>query len=66
LFVHASIEQEARMNVRYRVELSQTERRELMGFLSGGKQFGASHRRANLFFAAGDSPKDREFVVRRH
>jgi hypothetical protein len=54
------------MNVRYRVELSQTERRELMGFLSGGKQFGASHRRANLFFAAGDSPKDREFVVRRH
>ena len=32
LFVRASNEEEARMNVRYRVELSQTERAELRRF----------------------------------
>ena len=38
LFVRASHEEEARMNVRYRVELSQTERAELMALVSGGKR----------------------------
>ena len=44
LFVHASIE-EARMNVGYRVELSQTERGELKALLSGGKRASSSARR---------------------
>src|SRR5258708_19588213 len=35
LFVRASNEEEARMNVRYRVELSQAERNELTPLLSG-------------------------------
>ena len=37
LLVRASSEQEAWMNVRYRVELSQTERHELKALLSGGR-----------------------------
>jgi len=38
LFVRASNEEEARMNIRYRVELSQTERAELTALLSGGRK----------------------------
>jgi Winged helix-turn helix len=52
LFVHASIEQGARMNVRYRVELSQTDRRELMGFLSHGKHSVRKLKRAQILLAA--------------
>ena len=38
LIVHASSGEEARMNVRYRIELSQNERAELTALLSGGKR----------------------------
>jgi transposase len=51
LFVCASIE-EARMNVRYRVELSQTERGELTALLSGGKHAARKLRRAQILLAA--------------
>jgi hypothetical protein len=52
LFVRASIDEEARMNLRYRVELSQTERAELTALLRA-----SCHRRAgtgkSARFAAG-------------
>src|SRR5260370_20943902 len=51
LFVRASIE-EARMNVRYRVELSQTERGELKALLSGGKHAARKLKRAQILLAA--------------
>jgi transposase len=62
LFVHASIEQEARMNVRYRVELSQTERCELMGFLSGGKHSVRKLKRAQILLAADAGASDEEIA----
>jgi transposase len=62
LFVHASIEQEARMNVRYRVELSQTERCELMGFLSGGKHSVRKLKRAQILLAADAGAGDEEIA----
>ena len=46
LFVRASHEEEAWMNVRYRIELSQTERSELTALLSGGKQAARKLKRA--------------------
>jgi transposase len=51
LFVRASNE-EARMNVRYRVELSQTERAELSALLSGGKHAVRKLKRAQILLAA--------------
>jgi transposase len=62
LFVHASIEQEARMNVRYRVELSQTERRELSGLLSGGKHAVRKLKRAQILLAADAGAGDEEIA----
>jgi len=47
LFVRASPEEEAWMNLRYRVELSQTER-ELTALLSGGKQAARKLKRAQI------------------
>ena len=52
LFVRASNEEEARMNVRYRVELSQTERAELAALLSGGKHAARKLKRAQILLAA--------------
>jgi Winged helix-turn helix len=51
LFVRASKE-EARMNVRYRVELSQTGRAELIALLSGGKHAARKLKRAQILLAA--------------
>ena len=44
--------EEARMNVRYRVELSQTERAELTALLSGGKHAARKLKRAQILLAA--------------
>ena len=52
LFVRASSGQEARMNIRYRVELSQSERDELKGLLSGGKNAARKLKRAQILPAA--------------
>jgi hypothetical protein len=43
---------EARMNVRYRVELSQTERAELTAILSGGTHAARRLKRAQILLAA--------------
>src|SRR5260221_13469121 len=59
LFVRASIE-EARMNVRYRIELSQTERGELKALLSGGKHASRKLQRAQILLAADASASDEE------
>jgi len=48
LFVRTSIDEEALMNVRYRVELSQTERAELTALLSGGKRSARKLKRAQI------------------
>ena len=50
------------MNVRYRVELSQTERRELMGFLSGGKRSVRKLKRAQILLAAAAGASDQEIA----
>jgi hypothetical protein len=49
LFVRASSEQEARMNIRHRVELNQTERDELKALLRGGKNATRKLKRAADF-----------------
>jgi transposase len=51
LFVRASNE-EAQMNVRYRVELNQTERAELTALLSAGKHAARKLKRAQILLAA--------------
>jgi transposase len=58
LFVRASNEEEARMNVRYRVELSQTERAELTALLSGGKHAARKLKRAQILLAADAGSSD--------
>jgi transposase len=58
LFVRASNEKEARMNVRYRVELSQAERNELKTLLSGGKQAVRKLKRAQILLAADAGTSD--------
>jgi transposase len=58
LFVRALIDQEARMNVRYRVELSQTERVELKALLSGGKHAARKLKRAQILLAADAGTSD--------
>jgi hypothetical protein len=50
--VRASNEEEARMNVRYRVDLSQTERAKLTALLSGGKNAARKLKRAQILLAA--------------
>ena len=52
LFVCASNHEEAQMNVRYRVELSQAERIELTALLSGGKCAARKLKRAQILLAA--------------
>ena len=62
LFVRASIDEEARMNVRYRVELSQTERTELAALLSGGKHAVRKLKRAQILLAADAGASDAEIA----
>jgi hypothetical protein len=52
LCIQASSGEEAGMNVRYRVELSQAEREELTGLLSGGKHSVRKLKRAQILLAA--------------
>jgi transposase len=53
---------EARMNVRYRVELSQAERDELAVLLSGGKHSVRKLRRAQILLAADAGSRDEEIA----
>ena len=62
LFVRASSEQGARMNIRYRVELSQTERHELKTILSGGKHAARKLKRAQILLAADAGASDDEIA----
>jgi transposase len=62
LFVRAFDEKEARMNVRYRVELSQTEREELAALLSGGKHPARRLKRAQILLAADAGASDDEIA----
>jgi hypothetical protein len=62
LFVRASSEQGARMNIRYRVELSQTERDELKGLLSGGRHATRKLKRAQILLAADAGASDEEIA----
>lgn len=61
LFIPALIK-EARMNVRYRVELSQTERGELTELLSGGKHAARKLKRAQILLAADAGASDEEIA----
>jgi len=63
LFVRASHEEEAWMNVRYRVELSQTERSELTSLLSGGKQAVRKLKRAQILLAADAGVSDDDIAT---
>jgi len=62
LFIRAS-QEEARMNVRYRVELSQTERSELTALLSGGKHAVRKLKRAQILLAADVGASDDEIAT---
>jgi transposase len=63
LFVHASNEEEARMNVRYRVELSQAERTDLTALLSGGRHAARKLKRAQILLAADAGASDDDIAV---
>src|SRR5437879_5347936 len=62
LFVRASSEQGARMNIRYRVELNQTERDELKTLLSGGRHAARKLKRAQILLAADAGTGDEEIA----
>jgi transposase len=62
LFVRASSKQGARVNIRYRVELSQTERDELKGLLSGGRHAVRKLKRAQILLAADPGASDEEIA----
>jgi transposase len=51
------------MNVRYRVELSQTEREALTGLLSGGKHAARKLKRAQILLAADAGAKDEDIAL---
>ena len=51
------------MNVRYRVELSQTERSELTALLSGGKQAARKLKRAQILLAADAGVSDDDIAT---
>src|SRR5262249_24371876 len=63
LFVRASNAEEARMNVRYRVELSQTERAELTAIVSGGKHAARKLKRAQILLAADAGASDDDIAT---
>ena len=52
------------MNIRYRVELSQSERSELMALLSGGKHQARRLKRAQILLAADGGASDAEIAAR--
>jgi transposase len=61
--VRASNEEEALMNLRYRVELSQTERAELTALLSGGKHAARKLKRAQILLAADAGANDDDIAI---
>jgi len=63
LFVCASNSEEAKMNVRYRVELSQAERGELTALLSGGKHSVRKLKRAQILRAADAGTSDEDIAT---
>jgi transposase len=63
LFVCASIHEEAQMNVRYRVTLTQYERNELGALLSGGKHPVRKLKRAQILLAADQGVSDDEIAT---
>src|SRR5437764_7813171 len=63
LFIRASNEEWARMNVRYRVELSQTERAELTALLSAGKHAARKLKRAQILLAADAGASDDDIAI---
>jgi len=63
LFIGASNEQEAQMNVRYRVELSQTERAEITALLSAGKHAARKLKRAQILLAADAGVSDDDIAT---
>src|SRR5215469_5548616 len=52
----------ARMNIRYRVELNQTERDELKALLSGGRHAARKLKRAQILLAADAGASDEEIA----
>ncbi len=52
------------MNIRYRVELSQSERDELTALLSGGKHRARKLKRAQILLAADAGASDNEIAAR--
>src|SRR6478672_2789316 len=54
---------EARMNVRYRVELSQAERGELTALLSGGKHAARRLKRAQILLASDAGASDEDIAI---
>jgi len=58
LFMRASKKEEAQMNVRYRVELNQTERAALSALLNGGKHAARKLKRAQILLAADAGASD--------
>jgi len=63
LFIGASNEQEAQMNVRYGVELSQTERAEITALLSAGKHAARKLKRAQILLAADAGASDDDIAT---
>jgi transposase len=63
LFVRASSYEEAQMNVRYRVELGQSERSELTALLSGGKHSARKLKRAQILLAANAGASDEAIAL---
>jgi transposase len=57
-FIRSSKGKEDRMNVRYRVELSQSEREELTALLSGGRHAARKLKRAQILLAADAGTSD--------
>jgi transposase len=55
-------DEEARMNVRYRVELNQREREQLSALLSGGKRAARKLKRAQILLAADGGASDEEIA----
>ena len=62
-FVDASNKQEARLNLRYQVDLSQAERDELKALLSGGHHTARKMKRAQILLAADAGASDDEIAI---
>ena len=60
LFACASSQAEAGMNIRYRVELNQTEREQLTALVSSGKNAARKLKRAQILLAADAGTSDDE------